>query len=130
MNIAYPEEIMNVFAAPRHVYNNEEFNIMGYAGDINIGEYVHLYFQVNKEPQYANSKIVTARFSAIGDVALIAAAEQFCTLVQGLTFQDAIYFCNNETGLAKMMCIPEGKLYSANFVFNAFYKALETLAVS
>lgn len=133
MNISYSDEVIELFAAPEHVYDMHvwrETHLMGYAGDLSIGEYVHLYFQIEKAANYIDSKILAAKFNAIGGVMTIAAAEKFCSLIKGKTFQEALNYCDPQTGLPNILSIPEGKLYSVNFVLNAFYKALETLTVS
>jgi len=128
MNIDYSDIIMESFASPQHVYNGDKnYNLIGYAGDTRIGEYVHLYFNINRESQYADSKIIEANFSAIGSVMLIAAAEKFCELVKNLTFQEAILYTEK---LSSILAAPEEKIYSVMFVTQAFYKALETLATS
>lgn len=130
MNIDYSDEINALFASPMHVYSNEDINLIGYAGDVKIGEYVHLYFQVQKESNYADSKILQARFSAIGSVMLIAAAEKFCSLIEGLSFQESIKYCGVENGLLQILSAPTEKYHSIHFVEQAFYNALETLATS
>lgn len=133
MNINYSDEIMELFANPECIYDTHvwrETNLMGYAGDLAIGEYVHLYFQIEKAQNYIDTKILAAKFNAIGSVMLIAAAEKFCSLIKGKTFQEAINYCDPQTGLAHILSAPEEKLYSLNFIFNAFYKALETLTAS
>lgn len=130
MNIDYSDEINALFASPMHVYSNEDTNLIGYAGDVKIGEYVHLYFQVQKESNYADSKILQARFSAIGSVMLIAAAEKFCSLIEGLSFQESIKYCGVENGLLQILSAPAEKYHSIHFVEQAFYNALETLATS
>lgn len=131
MNIDYSDEIIHTFASPKYIFHNEKhFNLMGHAGDTAIGEYVHLYFQTEKATNYAESKILQARFSAMGSVLTIAAAEKFCSLAEGLTFQEAIKYCDMENGLSHILSAPVEKMYSINFVIQAFYKALETLTVS
>jgi NifU-like protein involved in Fe-S cluster formation len=130
MNVNYSNEIMNLFVEPQHVYAQQEINLMGHAGDISLGEYIHIYFQVESMSNYIESKINRALFSAMGSVMLITAAEKFCSIIEGLTFQDAIKYCDPEYGLAKILSAPEEKMYSVNFVLHAFYNALETLTVS
>lgn len=126
----YSIETMDVFAEPQHIYRKQNTNVMGHAGNISFGEYVHLYFQVEKAPNYIESKINCAVFSAMGGVMLIAAAEKLCSLIEGHSFEDAMKYCDPEHGLAKILSVPEEKIYSVNFVLHAFYNALETLTIS
>lgn len=128
MNVNYSNEIMEIFNQPQHVYTSKDsFDIIGYVGELPYGEYVHLYFSIDKQENYIESKITQAKFSAIGGVMLIAAAEKFCSLVEGISFHDAMKYCDPQTGLANILSAPEEKMYSVNFVLHAFYKALETL---
>lgn len=129
MNVTYTKEVMDIFASPRYVYTQEEYNLLGHAGDTAIGEYVHLYFQLEKKSNYADSLIVSARFSAIGSVLLIATADKLCSLVEGKTFQEAIGICSFDN-LRKTLSAPVEKTHSVNYVTMAFYNALETLTNS
>lgn len=133
MNIEYSDEVMELFAAPQHVYDTcvwRETHLTGHAGEVSVGEYVWLFFQIEKSTNYVESKILSAKFSAIGSVMLIAAAEKFCSLIKGLTFQEAMKYCDPESGLAHLLSAPDAKIHSVNFVLHAFYKALETLTNS
>lgn len=127
--IDYSEAILKAFDKPRHVYNQSSVDLIGHAGEISIGEYVNLYFKVDKADVYANTKIMRATFSVIGGVVTIAAAETFCSLIEGHTFQEALEYCDIENGLYKVLSPPIEKLYSINFVVQAFYKAFEELVV-
>jgi len=128
MNIDYSDTIMEAFHSPQYVYvADEKVDLIGYAGDMAIGEYVQLYFHVQKAANYADNKIMQARFSAIGGVLLISAAEKLCSLLEGLTFEEALKYCDPEIGLPHILEAPNEKIYSINFVTQAFYKAFETL---
>ena len=130
MSTEYSDEIMSIFSSPNHIYQEgDENHLMGFAGDASIGEYIHLYFQFCKaqnSSNYADSKIVRARFSAVGGVLLIVAAEKFCSLVEGLSFQDALKYCD-PVRIQHILSAPNEKIYSVNFVIQAFYKSLEAL---
>lgn len=128
MNINYSSKVMEAFSFLEHVYvQGEPYDLIGYAGETSVGEHVNLYFQINRELNYADSKITKARFSAMGSVMLIAAAEKFCALVENLTFQDAIKQTGELTGV---LSAPDEKVHSVMFVVQAFYKAFETLTNS
>jgi NifU-like protein involved in Fe-S cluster formation len=127
--LSYSDEVMDLFASPVHVYDKQEFNLMGHAGDTNIGEYVHLYFLIEKQPQYIDSKIIQAKFSVIGSVMLIAAAEKLCSLVEGRTWAQAVDICTFDN-LKDTLSAPIGKTHSINYIVMAFYNALETLTNS
>lgn len=120
------------FSNLHHVYKNgDEVHVMGYAGDLLIGEYVHLYFnyvKLDNFKDYGDVKIVTAKFSAIGNMVTILAAEKFCSIVEGLTFNECLQFCDPDIGLQYMMQEHENKIHSINFVIQAFYKAIEVIA--
>lgn len=124
----YSPEILNLFSSPAHIYNSTALtNFIGYAGDTTIGEYVHLYFQVDiNNENKAQSKIIKAKFSAIGGVILISAAEKFCELVENSNFQEALIYCDTENGLSKLLNIPSDD-HSINFIIQAFYISLESL---
>lgn len=132
MSMYYSDEIMTIFSSPSHVYKEgDEIHLTGYAGDPMIGEYIHLYFYIQKATDslnYADNRIVQAKFSALGGVVLIAAADKFCSLVEGLTFQEALKYCDPER-LQHVLLAPQGKVYSINFIIQAFYKAFEMLTV-
>lgn len=128
MNINYSGEIMDMFYSPKHIYTNQQYNLIGFAGQTNVGEYVHLYFWIDKTDNFADSKIVYVIFSAIGSVLLIAAAEKFCSLIEGMSFQAALKYCDPISGLQCILAAPDEKLYLINFVVQAFYKAFEDLA--
>lgn len=132
MNIDYSNDILNIFSSPMHIYSiGDESHLVGYAGDPNIGEYVHLYFQFQKSDSknYADNKIIKAKFSAIGGVVLIAACEKFCALVENITFHEALKYCDPEVGLQHILNAPQEKTHSINFVIQAFYKAFEVLTI-
>lgn len=128
MNIGYTEETLTLFANPKYVYElNEQHNVFGSFGDADIGEYVNLYFQVETNTDYAESKILKARFSAVGNVITIAATEYLCSMIEGLTFNQALgYFTVDK--LQKILKVPEDRLHSIGFIVQAFYNALEKLS--
>lgn len=128
--IDYSEKALRNFNAPKHIYDQSSTDLFGYAGDTSIGEFVNFYFNIDKAEIYANTRITRATFSAIGGVLTIAAAETFCSLVEGITFQDALRYCDMENGLRTFLSAPTEKIYSINFVIQAFYKAFETLMIS
>ena len=124
----YSEQAMALFSSPKYFFTSEDkYNVSGSAGDLNIGEYVNLYFDVEKNDNYIESKIVKIRFSVMGGVIIIAAAEKFCSMVDGKSFGDALKYCD-PSGLYVDLNITEEKMHSVNFVVHAFYSALESLS--
>lgn len=128
MSIAYSPDVIKSFMSPKNLYiPGDSSNYIGFAGDDSIGEYVHLYFQVNQDnDNLSASKILSIKFSAIGGVSLITTAEKFCDLICGLTFLDALNYCDVEK-VKQGIGIPDEKIYSVNFVIQAFYSAFEAL---
>lgn len=127
---------MDLFSEPSHIYIGEEKslgnlyshsqNIIGRAGDQNIGEYIHLYLQYMEDSNPTDGKIVRARFSTIGSVVMIAIAEKFCMNIENKTFQEALFYCD-PIELQKQLFVPDEKMYLINFVIEAFYSAFEIL---
>jgi NifU-like protein involved in Fe-S cluster formation len=129
MSITYSNEMMNIFNSPQHVYVvGEQSNLQSFAGDQEIGEYIHLYFEFIKADDFIHSQIIKVRFSAVGGITIISAAEKLCTLIENKTFNESLIYCDPDNGLKKLLMISEDKLYSVNFVIQAFYRAIEILS--
>lgn len=124
-------KIIDLIKCPQHVYNGDVYNLIGHAGDLSIGEYVYLYLKTNTDStDPSNSKIIEARFSAIGGATLIALAEQFCSLITNITFNEALQKCDDENGFANGLNISIDHIHSFNFIVQAFYISIETLIQS
>lgn len=125
MAIQYPAEIIELFDSPQHKYiKGEVCDLVKGAGDLDMGEYVNLHFRIERsKASYIDARIVTASFSAMGSVMIVAAAEKFCSLIVGKTFREALLECDE---LRKMKV--SGREHSIDFVIQAFYKSLESLS--
>lgn len=125
MNIDYSPAILELFNAPKYFFDEKAYTVIGFAGDLNIGEILNLYLNIAPNENYVLSQITKVRYSALGSVMLIAAAENFCAKVEGKTLQDALNYCDPSTGLHYALNAPNDRLHSVNFVVQAFYNAFE-----
>lgn len=125
MNIDYSPAILELFNAPKYFFDEKVYTVIGFAGDLNIGESLNLYLNIAPNENYVLSQITKVRYSALGSVMLIAAAENFCAKVEGKTLQDALNYCDPSTGLHYALNAPNDRLHSVNFVVQAFYNAFE-----
>lgn len=111
-----------------HIYiANHGYNLIGYAGDLSIGEYVYLYFVIEKHDNYLKTKIIDAKYSVIGSTYHVIAAEKLCAFMIG---KDFISVNDQITNFMDEIKMPVERAYIFNFIASAFYMALETLANS
>lgn len=127
MTSEYSENLIKFFMAPKNVFSiQDKYNFIGFAGDQSIGEYVQLYFDIDvNKNNFTESKIIQAKFSVIGGVSTIAIAEKFCSEIKELHLNEALKLCGEESKFLNDLKISQDKIYSSNFVFQAFYKIFE-----
>ncbi len=120
--LAVFNNVKHVFTATQHKYN-----FIGSAGDLDIGEYVKLYLDVELiSDDTLNSKIIDSSFSSIGSVALIASVEYFCSIIKGITLAEALSKSSSDN--FRELQIVEGSDHSLNFIFQAFYDIIQSIS--
>jgi len=121
MNIQYKDEIYNIFNNLQHTFlPHNSYTYFGSAAAEQFGEYINLYITTEQE------MITKAEFAAIGSVMLIVAAETFCRLAAGKSFQDVLLFAELNSEYNKIAT--SHKELSMLSVLNAFYKVMENKA--
>ncbi len=127
----YSESSLKLFADTKYVFKiGSNYDIDGTAGDIKIGEYIHLFLNIIYDKNNSlNSKIISCRYSAIGSTMLIISAEYLCALIHNLSITDALNKCNpdDKFGLYSLDVV-RGKEHSFNFVLQAFYNAIQNIS--
>lgn len=123
----YSNDTLKIFNNVQHSFAlKDKYNFLGSAGDLSVGEYVNLYFDVELAPNdILSSKIIKGRFSAIGSVMLIASAEKFCSIIANNTIAEVLAKCDIEKFNINIVA---GKEYSFNFVLQAFYNIVESIS--
>jgi hypothetical protein len=109
-----------------YVYDpNYAYNLIGHAGDLSIGEYIYLYFNIEKNNECLKTKIINAKFSIIGSINNVIATNKFCSFVEN---KDFITISSQMNNFFDDINMPDERTYIINFIADAFYMALETLA--
>lgn len=128
----YSKYVLQLFDNPKCLYApGSHYDLMGHSGDLEVGEYVHLYFdvpEINRESPL-DSRIVEIRFSAIGGVILIGVAEKLCQVVDdnfGMSISGLLKYCGSEE-LTTSLGISSNRVHSVNFVIQAVYNMIENL---
>ncbi len=126
MSVDYSSDILELFHTPKYLFDKDTYGVIGSAGDLTIGESVFFYLKLNAKEPYTETQITKIRYSALGSVMLIAAAEKLCSSIEGKTLQEALNYCDPSTGLQHELDVPNDRLHSVNFVIQAFFNAFES----